>query len=436
MTHRRRPMIVHTAGAETPVSRPRHDRPMAAVCLALLLVGLRPAAGGGDIAPGEAVPYTGLNAAELEALKGTKLTIYLRAGKELKDMEALSFRPGKKAGSLQEFAFKPADGKGARRTLRPAAVERIVADDKLYTIVGDGKKDPWRLVDVARREALVDENLRSQGQRLWPKLSETERTARVKEQKQFLKKVEAAYPNHPFELHETEYFLFLTDMPRGDVGPFIADLDKMYLVLGRAFGVPKGENIWWGKAPVLAFAERNDFVHFEQKFMNYTVTDAQGLHHGSSDGDVVIACYRGRDPAFFASVLVHETAHGYLHRYRSTVHVLAWINEGVADWVAGSVVTASGEVSRRQLAAAEQIKRTGTLGQFFDGEHLDPWQYGVASSLVDLLVKIDAGRYRTLIDGIKEGQTWEESLKNAYGLTPAELTRIYGQRISIPNLSP
>jgi hypothetical protein len=41
-----------------------------------------------------------------------------------------------------------------------------------------------------------------------------------------------------------------------------------------------------------------------------------------------------------------------------------------------------------------------------------------------------------LIDGIKEGQTWEESLQNAYGMTPAELSRLYGERIGVPNLTP
>ncbi len=45
-------------------------------------------------------------------------------------------------------------------------------------------------------------------------------------------------------------------------------------------------------------------------------------------------------------------------------------------------------------------------------------------------------RYRKLIDGIKDGLTWEDALHEAYGLTPAELALAYGQSIGIPDLRP
>ncbi len=45
-------------------------------------------------------------------------------------------------------------------------------------------------------------------------------------------------------------------------------------------------------------------------------------------------------------------------------------------------------------------------------------------------------RYRDFIEGIKLGLPWEDALKKAYGLTPADLVRLYGQTIGIPDLRP
>ena len=42
----------------------------------------------------------------------------------------------------------------------------------------------------------------------------------------------------------------------------------------------------------------------------------------------------------------------------------------------------------------------------------------------------------SFIEGIKLGLSWEDSLKKAYGLTPAELAQVYGQSIGIPDLKP
>ena len=64
------------------------------------------------------------------------------------------------------------------------------------------------------------------------------------------------------------------------------------------------------------------------------------------------------------------------------------------------------------------------------------WQWGVAASIAELLLKTDAKAYRQFVLGIKEGQTWQESLQDAYGLSPADLVQLYGQHIGVPNLRP
>ena len=99
------------------------------------------------------------------------------------------------------------------------------------------------------------------------------------------------------------------------------------------------------------------------------------------------------------------------------------------------------------------MRNTRSLGgDFFTLEHIHAWQYGAAASITDFLLNYEPAatpgkpaakakgatpsRYRKLIDGIKDGLPWEDALKEAYGLTPAELARAYGQAIGIPDLQP
>ena len=150
---------------------------------------------------------------------------------------------------------------------------------------------------------------------------------------------------------------------------------------------------------------------------------------------MIISCFRGNDPDFFASVLVHETSHGFVHRYQSSARVNTWINEGIAEWVAAAVVRTDDTVVRRQRDAAARVKQIGNLGaNFFENGRVEEWQYGAATTIVDMLLKIDGKKYRQFIDGIKEGLDWQESLKEAFKMTPDELVTRYGQFIGAPNL--
>ena len=414
---------------------PRRHPPagvLGASLLALLLLGAKEK----PAAPASGVAYAGMSAEELDALKDQPLVVYLRSGKVLKAMQVVSVRPGAKPETLKDLIFKSADGKGSRRTLAASAIDRIVAADKAYLVLGDGKKDPWRLVDVAAREAKVAAYLRDKGKALWPKLTERERNDRVEKQKEFLDNVQADHRDRHFHLHETAFFLFYTDLPSKEVEPYIADLDKMYLVLSQAFGLASDENIWSGKAAVIAFADEKGFLDFEKKQFGVDRDGNQGLCHLRSDGDVLMSCYRGREVERLAALIVHETAQGFLFRYRSTVQLPAWVREGIADWAEASVVRGNDAVDRRQQEGASLAKANGSLGSFFEADQPELWQIGVASTMVDILVKRDAGRYRQLVEGIKEGQTWQDSLLTAFEMTPDDLAHLYGQRIGMPNLKP
>ena len=150
-----------------------------------------------------------------------------------------------------------------------------------------------------------------------------------------------------------------------------------------------------------------------------------------------IACYYGDSPSFFPVVIVHETTHGFMHRYRSPVNVPNWLDEGAADWMAGKVVRNDHEVHRRQVAAVQRLHFTHSFGgDFFTAPNIQSWQYGIASSMTEFLLESNPKGYRRLINGIKDGKDWQQSLQEAYGVTPAELAFRYGVFVHVPGVQP
>jgi hypothetical protein len=205
-----------------------------------------------------------------------------------------------------------------------------------------------------------------------------------------------------------------------------------------AFGLLPDRNIWLGKCPVIVFVDKEAFLQFEVNLMNnLNAANAQGLYHGANDGSVVISAYRGNDPNFFGQLLVHETAHGFVHRLRSNVHIESWLNEGIADWIAGVAVPASTAVVRRRSDAIAQMRATQSMGGFFQpGKRLNPTEYGIASSLVDFMLQTDSNLFRAFLMAIKDGYTPEEALKLTYDSTPASLVQSFGASIGVPDLTP
>ncbi len=379
----------------------------------------------------------------LAELVGVVADVKLTTGFTQGSVEVVKVVPGTAPGAIRSLTVKPVDA--PRQTILGAQLVTeilvkgvpldVTYDKRTRELVHDPAKRTARLA----RDAKVLEQLRAKRARLWEEISDEDNANYVAEQKAFLQKAQETM-GLPMQLLETRYYLFFTDMPLNTVGPYVAYLDQMYLNLTKAFDFPDGKNIWRGKCPIVAFQNAVDYQRFERTVMNNpNAAGTAGLCHSYSDGRVVMSCYKGSSEGFFAVVLVHETSHGFIHRYKSTVHVPAWINEGIADWVAGTVVgKLDDEVRDRQFEAVTWIRATGTLGGnfFADDTAFDRRQYGVASSMVEILLRIDPKKYRKLIDGVKEGLDSEEALRQAYGVGFLELTQHYGRVAQVPNLRP
>jgi hypothetical protein len=283
---------------------------------------------------------------------------------------------------------------------------------------------------VAESLARMDQ----QGVQPWPTLTAEQHAAEVEDLKTFVAGVKEAFPN--LQVTETHEFIVATDIPAGQMAPYVASLDAMHDFLCDLYGIPRGEPVWKGKCLVVAFLREQDFQAFEARFMKTRMQGAHGLCHQSSDGRVIMACHRGDDAPAFAHMLVHETSHGFNHRWMSPERLPNWLNEGIAEWVGTKVVPGSNQVPLKEAHALDFMRRTGTLGDdFLVRQNIDAVQYGMASSLVKFLAR-DLKKFAAFVQGIKEGVPVEESLQASYKVSLADLIKAYGAAIGVPQLKP
>jgi hypothetical protein len=270
----------------------------------------------------------------------------------------------------------------------------------------------------------------------WPELTQEQHDAAEAVLRKLIDEVTKATPG--MKVYETHEFLFCSNIPDEQIAPYTKALDNMHDMMCEMYGIKKGEPVWKGKCLVMAFLDKSEFLSFEKVFLKNADTPAQvyGLCHSYSDGKVIMSCYRGDNPSEFAKMLVHETSHGFIHRYRTPARLPTWINEGMADWIAQTLVPHDNTVKLRQQQAITRMYQTHSMGEKFltTNEYIEPWQYGTASSITDFLIKNDKKAYTRFIQGIKEGTKWEQSLQAAFKITPEQLVAAYGKAIGVPDL--
>lgn len=345
-------------------------------------------------------------------------------------------------GKVTGEAPRPGDYVVIERKESPAAREEDDEDE------GPPKSRKQLLAEMrarknakAKKRAAVEREkwlarLEARGVEPWPELSDAEHAAAVEELKTLVKEIQRQFPR--MMVSETENFLVCTNIPPRQVGPYVASLDAMHEMLVKMFGIDPEHRVWRGKALVVAFLDKTQFTRFEIQFMKHQ-PDPQtyGLCHSKSNGEVIISCYRGDNPADFGHMLVHETSHGFIHRYKTALRLPTWVNEGMAEWIGQALVPASNAVRDKQKRAVEIMRQSRSMGGLLAAQGgIDAWQYGAASSLNDFMIHANQKAYVAFIEGIKEGLDWQESLQQSYHATPAQLVAAYGRAIGVPGLRP
>lgn len=302
-------------------------------------------------------------------------------------------------------------------------------------------------------------------------LSDDQQHAAVEKQRAFLKDASERIANHGMQLHETKRFLFYTDVPAQIVtSTYVPSLDTMYAKLCSLYGIDPNINIWKGKASVVVFVDRPSFLGFQKTYFSAIPFETVAGVANLRDGEVIIAAQAGTNPKMLATVLVHETTHGFTYRYFGNKPVPSWLHEGLAESIAYQVVGGSSSIQRKVDMAIGLMRQSHRMGgDFFTAAHIKPEQYGMATSFVNFLVAFNppppsasasnAGAklnskpnckttsklhhleptttcFRRFIEKFRSGACWENSLHEAYGLTLPELTERFGQSIGVANLRP
>jgi len=333
-----------------------------------------------------------------------------------------------------------AEGQKTVTTVSLSGIAKIVADRETVHEAETTGKAFAQLRGRRGREAYDRQaeasaaRMKANGVEPWPQLTAEEHAAEVTSLKAFVSEVRQRFPG--LTVSETHEFLVASDIPPAQLAPFVANLDSMHDFLCELYGMPTGEPLWKGKCLVIAFLNEADYVAFEEGVLKSGMQGTQGVCHQRSDGRVIMVCHRGVDPAAFAHMLVHETSHGFNHRWMTPQRLPNWLNEGIAEWVGTRVVKNCDQVPLKEARAAAFMRSQGTLGpSFFTAANIEPMQYGMASGMVRMLISRDARKFAEFVRGIKEGTPVEESLQRSFGGSLDDLVKAYGAAVGVPNLS-
>lgn len=228
------------------------------------------------------------------------------------------------------------------------------------------------------------------------------------------------------DLVETEHFLLYTDLSGAETRRWAGKLDEMYATLLRTLAMPADAELFNGKCVIFIFRLREDFVRFEREAMGVPNAErAAGLCHFRGP-NVYVSFFRGRDAARFNSVLIHETVHAFMYRYRSPARLPTWADEGLADYVAG-YLTPNSDEPRRHWQHVRDFLRTGgdpieIMNQsYIDGSWFTEDSYPVSHMLVRFMLKHRAPAFKEWIDAVKAGEDWNDSLASSFGVSREDL---------------
>jgi hypothetical protein len=251
--------------------------------------------------------------------------------------------------------------------------------------------------------------------RMWGKLTPAEQAQAVAELKAFAMDTPKGKAG-ALRLNETRYFLFYSDLPDKEAQNWSSLLDRMYSLLASLFDV--SGNIFRGKALIFVFSKEQDYMDYQKQVEGVDAKGSAGMTNSYGSGMVHISFFRQKQELEFAHVLVHESTHGFVHRYRSPIRLPSWASEGLAEQIASELVPIKGEDAWLKDVTRKELKMHGGVGKdFFDVQHIAAWQYPVAESFTRLMITENRSGYVRFINGIKDGISVDDALAKKYGAT-------------------
>jgi hypothetical protein len=232
-------------------------------------------------------------------------------------------------------------------------------------------------------------------------------------------------------LIESRHFLIWTDWDAKSRGRLAEACEGMYEALCREWNVDPATNVFLAKCPVFCFRAKPRFRDFARLFDGHDVSQSLGYCRSiEANGHVhVVLLRQGETQADFdrfATTLVHEGTHAFLHRVHRQRLIPHWVNEGYADLMAERILgdrCPTGE--NAELLARQYVQRDWPIeGMLLASGPIElPW-YPVAQSVVAWLEAEDPAAFRGFLRSLKEGRSIPAALADNYeGMNVADLER-------------
>ena len=230
------------------------------------------------------------------------------------------------------------------------------------------------------------------------------------------------------ELLETDFFLCYSELPRSETQRWGSELDAMYRRVARDFSIPPDLNLFWGKAVIFIFPSRDRFVAAEAAaFQQVLPPGVMGLCHMRGP-KVFVNMFRQSDDMAFASVLVHETVHGIMHRFLTPIHLPTWADEGFSEYVAATSFSGSPTDRTRRPQALEFIRSGNPIGPIMEMDYQsgswpgpDAIGYAIGYVTVELMIRDRPTKFGDWVRAVKAGKDWRQALTEDFGAKPADL---------------
>ncbi|MBM3838036.1 MAG: hypothetical protein FJ398_08730 [Verrucomicrobia bacterium] len=236
-------------------------------------------------------------------------------------------------------------------------------------------------------------------------------------------------------LVETEHFLIFSAWNPSNDAALGRICEDMFARLRAQFNLAKTDPVWIGKCPIYIFWEPAHFLRFTEEVdrvsrSNASASHADGYHATrGAFSHIVISGVRdfgdtkAEATRRFSEVLVHEGTHAFMNRLISSRSVARWVEEGLADFMAATLVPAS-DASRKHIEGARYaLRQPSAVSRLFDKKELSAIDYGIAQSLVRYLIRTNANAFIQFVTAMKKGASELEALAGAYRLSRHELIR-------------
>lgn len=249
-------------------------------------------------------------------------------------------------------------------------------------------------------------------------------------------------------LIQTPNFQIYSAWPGSDDDALREIYGKLYQSLCRQFDIDPREQVWAGRLPVFAFWEKEQFAKFSIDIVDVpphvanhaggyagTRATSQGLFHYVVLGPVQQpGMSKAEAKIWFFELLVHESCHAFMSRFIREITIPNWVEEGLAETMAGTLVPGSRAADNFKNASKFAVRENMSVNNIFDVKNipLNPYAYGVAQSLVRYLIHVDRQKFIQFVKVLKEGKTDQEALHAVYGWTREQMVTSWRQAIGHP----